>query len=133
MWRRSISPASILICCGRIASAWAFPSPSRSAPCTRSRARPRMAEIVGIFAVSHTPVMLNFAEQAPLVVREEVFAAFRAMGEHMKAARPQALLVLSDDHLHNFFLDNLPALCIGAADRYDTPVEHWLKAAKRVL
>jgi aromatic ring-opening dioxygenase catalytic subunit (LigB family) len=92
-----------------------------------------MAEIVGIFAVSHTPVMLNFAEQAPLVVREEVFAAFRAMGEHMKAARPQALLVLSDDHLHNFFLDNLPALCIGAADRYDTPVEHWLKAAKRVL
>ena len=27
----------------------------------------------------------------------------------------------------------MPALCIGAADRYDTPVEHWLKAAKRVL
>lgn len=92
-----------------------------------------MAEIVSIHAVSHTPVMLNFADAIPAEQRDEVFAAFRRMGEALAAARPQALVVLSDDHVHNFFLNNLPAFCIGAAERYPTPVEHWLKAEKRVL
>ena len=92
-----------------------------------------MAEIVGIFAVSHTPVMLQFPDAIPARDREEIFAAFRAIGKDIAAARPQALVVLSDDHLHNFFLSNLPAICVGAAERYPTPVEHWLKAEKRVL
>lgn len=92
-----------------------------------------MAEIVAIHAASHTPVMLNFPDAIAAPLREEIFAAFRAMGETLAAARPQAVVVLSDDHVHNFFLNNLPALCIGAAERYPTPVEHWLKADKRVL
>src|SRR3954465_14212177 len=102
-WPPSISPGSIPICCAPIASAWAFPRPSRSAPCARWPRRAAMAEIVGIFALSHTPVMLNFAEQAPEAVRAEVFAAFGAVGERLRAAAPQALIVLTDDHLHNFF------------------------------
>jgi aromatic ring-opening dioxygenase catalytic subunit (LigB family) len=92
-----------------------------------------MADIVGIFAVSHTPVMLQFPDAIPAGDREEVFSAFRAIGQEIAAARPQALVVLSDDHLHSFFLDNLPAICIGAAEQYPTPVEHWLKAERRVL
>ena len=92
-----------------------------------------MAEIVGIFAVSHTPVMLQFPDAIPARDREEVFSAFRAIGKDIAVARPQALVVFSDDHLHNFFLNNLPAICIGAAEQYPTPVEHWLKADKRVL
>lgn len=92
-----------------------------------------MAEIVGVFAASHTPVMLNFPDAIPASERDEVFAAFRALGAAIAAARPQALVVLSDDHLHNFFLNNLPAVCIGAGDAYPTPVEHWLKAERRIL
>ena len=92
-----------------------------------------MAEIVGIYAASHTPVMLQFPEAIPAEDREEIYAVFRSVGETVAAARPQALVVLSDDHLHNFFLNNLPAICIGAAQRYPAPVEHWLKAEKRVL
>ena len=92
-----------------------------------------MAEIVGVFATSHTPVMLQFPEAIPVRDREEIFSAFRGVGKALAAARPQALVVLSDDHLHNFFLNNLPAICIGAAEEYPTPVEHWLKADKRIL
>ena len=92
-----------------------------------------MAEIVAIHAASHTPVMLNFPDAIAASEREEIFAGFRAMGAAIAAARPQALIVLSDDHVHNFFLNNLPALCIGAAPQYPTPVEHWLKAEKRIL
>ena len=92
-----------------------------------------MSEIVGIYAASHTPVMLNFPDAIPDEDREAVFTAYKALGGAIEAAKPDALIVLSDDHLHNFFLTNYPALCIGAAQTYDSPVEHWLKATKRVF
>lgn len=92
-----------------------------------------MARIVSIHAASHTPVMLNFPDAIPASEREEIFTQFRALGAAIAAGRPQALVVLSDDHVHNFFLNNLPAFCIGAASSYPTPVEHWLKAERRVL
>lgn len=92
-----------------------------------------MAELVGVFAASHTPVMLNFPEAIPDADREAIFAAFLSVGEAIRRAEPDTVIVISDDHLHNFFLDNFPAFCIGAADSYLTPVEHWLKADKRRL
>jgi aromatic ring-opening dioxygenase catalytic subunit (LigB family) len=92
-----------------------------------------MAELVGVFAASHTPVMLNFPEAIPDADREAIFAAFLSVGEAIRRAEPDTVIVISDDHLHNFFLDNFPAFCIGAADSYATPVEHWLKADKRTL
>ncbi len=92
-----------------------------------------MAEIVGVFAASHTPVMLNF----PGLIAEgdlaEVQAGFAELGRRIAACRAQAIVVISDDHMHNFFLDNLPAFAIGAAEGYETPIEAWLKADKRVL
>lgn len=92
-----------------------------------------MANIVSIHAASHTPVMLNFADAIPTSLRDEIFEGFRSMGAAIAAARPQAIVVLSDDHIHNFFLNNLPAFCIGAASAYPAPIEHWLKADKRIL
>jgi aromatic ring-opening dioxygenase catalytic subunit (LigB family) len=92
-----------------------------------------MAELVGVFAASHTPVMLNFPDAIEPHQLAAVRAAFTDLGERIAALEPQAIVLVSDDHLHNFFLDNLPAFCIGTADRYPTPIENWLKADKRVL
>ena len=72
-----------------------------------------MAEIVSIHATSHTPVMINFPDAIPSQDREEIFAAFRQVGEEILAARPDAVVVISDDHVHNFFMNNFPAFCIG--------------------
>ena len=92
-----------------------------------------MAELVGVWAASHTPVMLNFPDAIPDVDREAIYGAFRELGARIAAAKPDAVIVISDDHVHNFFLDNFPAFCIGASDGYATPAEHWLKAEKRTL
>ena len=92
-----------------------------------------MAEIVGVFAASHTPVMLNFPHHLQPETLARVNAGFGELGRRIAAAKPQAVVVVSDDHLHNFFLDNLPAFAIGAAEGYDSPIEAWLKAEKRVL
>lgn len=92
-----------------------------------------MAEIVGVFAVSHTPVMTNLPDAAAPADRDVVYADFHRIGEEIEALKPDVMLLISDDHLHNFFLDCLPAFCIGAADRYPSPVEGWLKLEKRDL
>ena len=92
-----------------------------------------MAEVTAIFTASHTPVMFHFPHLVSDELREEIFGAYRSMGQSFLDSRPDALIVLSNDHLHNFFLDNFPALCIGAAESYESPVEHWLKAKRRVL
>lgn len=92
-----------------------------------------MAEIVGVFAASHTPVMLNFPHQIGAGDLNDVQTSFTEMGRRIAAAKPDAVIVISDDHMHNFFLDNLPAFCIGAANGYETPIESWLKAEKRIL
>ena len=92
-----------------------------------------MAELVGVFAASHTPVMLNFPGAIPDDDREAIFAAFKSVGDELRRAEPDTVVVISDDHLHNFFLDNFPAFCIGAAASYVTPVEHWLKVDRQTL
>jgi aromatic ring-opening dioxygenase catalytic subunit (LigB family) len=92
-----------------------------------------MAELTGIYTASHTPVMLNFPDRIPGELRAEIFGAYEAMGRDFEAGKPDALIVLSNDHLHNFFLDNFPALCIGVGESYESPIEHWLKAKRRVF
>lgn len=92
-----------------------------------------MAELTGIYTASHTPVMLNFPDRIPADLRNEIFGAYEAMGRDFENGKPDALVVLSNDHLHNFFLNNFPALCIGVGEQYESPIEHWLKAKRRVF
>jgi len=92
-----------------------------------------MAELVGVFAASHTPVMLNFPDAIPEDDRKQIYDSFRQLGAALTATEPQTVIVVSDDHLHNFFLDNFPAFCIGVGDRYHTPAEHWLRAEKQEI
>lgn len=92
-----------------------------------------MADLVGVFAASHTPVMLNFPMAITEADREQIYGSFKTLGARLKETRPDAVIVIADDHLHNFFLNNFPAFCVGVADHYETPAEHWLKADKQRL
>jgi aromatic ring-opening dioxygenase catalytic subunit (LigB family) len=92
-----------------------------------------MAEIVGIYAATHTPVLLNFPNLVAKKDRDSVYEAYRKLGSRLQATAADAMVIVTDDHLHNFFLNNLPAFCIGAANRYETPIEPWLNAEKREL
>ena len=92
-----------------------------------------MAQIVGIYAATHKPVLLNFPDQVTAAEREHVYDAFQHLGRRLAQSGADTVVIVSDDHMHNFFLDNLPAFCIGAADSYRTPIEPWLAAEPRVL
>ena len=81
-----------------------------------------MAEIVGAFAASHTPLFLLRHDAPAEDVREEVFSAYRKMAREIVERGAEAMLLLGNDHLHAFSMDRYPALAVGAAPRFG-PVE----------
>ena len=84
-----------------------------------------MAELVGVYAASHGPMIVrNWKILAP-AERENLTSAFSELGRRIKAARPDALIVISPDHWVNFFIDNLPAICVGVGEVHDGPPEPW--------
>jgi hypothetical protein len=73
-----------------------------------------MAEIVAAYGVPHTP---NFpalvANQGPECRTARLYAEIAG---HLREARPDVLVIYTDDHFNTFFLDNFPIFAIGIAD-----------------
>ncbi|HMK87040.1 MAG TPA: hypothetical protein VK437_13860 [Steroidobacteraceae bacterium] len=78
---------------------------------------------------SHAPGITGRVDRVdPRVVRE-FHDAYRAMGERLRATRPDALVVVAAEHFANFFMNNMPSFAVGMAQRYEGPIEDpdWLK------
>jgi len=87
-----------------------------------------MAEFVGAFAASHAPLIARDWHLLSPARRDEITAAYRELGRRMTVARPDVIVELSPDHWTNFFLDNLPSVCIGVGETHDGPPEPFMKA-----
>jgi aromatic ring-opening dioxygenase catalytic subunit (LigB family) len=81
---------------------------------------------------SHAPGITGRAKMADPAVTTEYFATYRAMGESLRAARPDALVIVAAEHFANFFMNNMPAFAVGMADAYEGPIEDpsWLGIAR---
>ena len=86
-----------------------------------------MAELVGAFASSHGPLIIREWERVPAGQKARMAAGFRELGKRLEAARPDVLVVVAPDHWSNFFLDNVPAVCIGVGAAHEGPPEPWMK------
>lgn len=77
---------------------------------------------------SHAPGITGRAERADPVVRDGFYQQLARMRDALHATRPDALVVISAEHFANFFMDNMPAYCMGMAEHYDGPIEdpEWL-------
>jgi aromatic ring-opening dioxygenase catalytic subunit (LigB family) len=87
-----------------------------------------VAELVGVYAASHGPMIVRNREKLTPAENESLDSAFSELGRRIRAARPDALIVISPDHWVNFFIDNLPAICVGVGEVHDGPPEPWFKA-----
>ena len=81
---------------------------------------------------SHGPGITARSERAAPESRRRIAAAYARMREEIRAARPDALIVVSAEHFANFFMNNMPGLAVGMADYYDGPIEDdaWLRIPK---
>ena len=86
-----------------------------------------MAKLVGIFAASHGPIIARDWDTMARDHRDKLTAAFDEIGRRLRACRPDVLVVVSPDHWVNFFINNLPAICIGIGDEHDGPPEPFMK------
>ena len=86
--------------------------------------------IVFACAASHAPGMTAWTDTAPKEQSERFLGCYRKLGEMLATSRPDVLVAITVEHWANFFLNHMPAFCIGRADYYDGPVEEWLKIPK---
>ena len=86
-----------------------------------------MAELVAVAASSHAPLIVRDWPKLPERHKQRLTAAFRSLGARMAAARPDVIVVVSPDHWINFFIDNLPSICIGVGEAHEGPPEPFLK------
>jgi aromatic ring-opening dioxygenase catalytic subunit (LigB family) len=86
--------------------------------------------VVFACAASHAPGMTAWTEAAPKEQAEKVLGSYRKLGAMLAAANPDVLVAITVEHWANFFLNQMPAFCIGRANYYDGPVEEWLSIPK---
>jgi hypothetical protein len=78
-----------------------------------------MAEIVGVYAVPHTPSFVN--EVKLHGDRCEPARFFSVVRSHLEKVKPDVILTINNDHFNTFFLDNWPTFAIGVAERTAGP------------
>lgn len=77
---------------------------------------------------SHGPGMTGRRQLADPDDVGSLDAAMHGMRRALEATRPDALVVIAAEHFANFFMDNMPAYCMGMAEDYEGPIEDpgWL-------
>lgn len=81
---------------------------------------------------SHGPGITARADRADPVLRDEFYRNLDLMREDIINAGADALIVVAAEHFANFFMNNMPAFCVGMAEEYEGPIEdpEWLKIAR---
>jgi aromatic ring-opening dioxygenase catalytic subunit (LigB family) len=82
---------------------------------------------------SHAPGITGRADRADPELRDAFYAKLGELRERLEASRPDALIVVAAEHFANFFMNNMPAYCMGMADSYEGPIEdaQWLAIERR--
>jgi aromatic ring-opening dioxygenase catalytic subunit (LigB family) len=92
-----------------------------------------VARIVAAMAMTHAPGLTGWFDRAP---EDQQRAARRALGEmreHLRAARPDVIVLFSNDHLLNWPINNTPEYTVGIGAEHVGPADwydEWLALAK---
>ena len=92
-----------------------------------------MAEIVAAMALTHSPGLTGWFTAAPDEHQRLAKNALGEMRDRLEAARPDVLLMFSNDHLLNWPINNTPEFTVGIADEHVGPADwydEWLALPK---
>jgi aromatic ring-opening dioxygenase catalytic subunit (LigB family) len=80
--------------------------------------------------LSHAPGITGRAHLVDNIeIRDEFYAKLDVQRQEIEASGAEALVVIAAEHFGNFFMNNMPAYCIGMGEYYEGPIEdpEWLK------
>src|SRR5258708_4273531 len=86
-----------------------------------------MAKLVGVYASSHAPLIIRGWKDVKPANQRELTSSLTELGRRIKVARPDVLIEIAPDHWVNFFIDNLPSICVGMGEEHEGPAEPWMK------
>jgi aromatic ring-opening dioxygenase catalytic subunit (LigB family) len=82
-----------------------------------------LAQLCLGIATSHLAHIVNARELAEPRQVAAFDAGYRRLAEALDAAAPDVTLLISAEHVNKFFIDNMPAFCIGMFETFGGPVE----------
>ena len=88
-----------------------------------------MAQVVAAMAMTHAPGLTGWFDRAPERDREAVRRGTDELRRRLEAARPDVIVMLSNDHLLNWPINNVPEYTVGIADEHVGPADwfdEWL-------
>ncbi len=80
--------------------------------------------------LSHAPGITGRADLVENIEkRDEFYAYLDAQRQQIEDAGTEALVVIAAEHFGNFFMNNMPAYCMGIGQSYEGPIEDpdWIK------
>ncbi|HKW92671.1 MAG TPA: hypothetical protein VJX92_12275 [Methylomirabilota bacterium] len=92
-----------------------------------------MARIVAAMALTHSPGLTGWFDRAPEEQRAAARRALDEMRERLHAARPDVILLASNDHLLNWPINNTPEYTVGIGAEHVGPADwydEWLALEK---
>lgn len=92
-----------------------------------------MAEIVAAMAMTHSPGLTGWFDRAPEDQRLQARRALDEMRDRLQAARPDVVVLFSNDHLLNWPINNTPEYTVGIGREHVGPADwydEWLALAK---
>ena len=82
-----------------------------------------MADLVIGLATSHLAMITRSVASDDTDQVAGYRRGFETLGAALGDAAPDALIIVSPDHVNRFFLDNMPAFCIGLFESFSGPAE----------
>jgi protocatechuate 4,5-dioxygenase beta chain len=92
-----------------------------------------MAEVVAAMAMTHSPGLTGWFDRAPEEHQQLALGATAEMRRRLEAAHPDVLLMVSNDHLLNWPMNNVPEYTVGIAEEHVGPADwfdEWLGMEK---
>ena len=92
-----------------------------------------MAEIVAAMAMTHSPGLTGWFDRASKDHQQLALNATGEMRRRLEAARPDTLVMVSNDHLLNWPINNIPEWTVGIGEEHVGPADwydEWLALEK---
>ena len=83
--------------------------------------------------LSHAPGITGRAHMCENTeLRDAFYAKLDQQRQDIENSGAEALIVIAAEHFANFFMNNMPAFCIGIGESYEGPIEdpEWLRIDK---
>src|SRR5216117_2648499 len=92
-----------------------------------------MAQIVAAMAMTHSPGLTGWFTRAPEAYQRLALGATAEMRRRLEAARPDVLVMFTNDHLLNWPINNIPEYTVGIGEEHVGPADwfdEWLGMEK---